>query len=292
YQGRLLAINGGTLEIESPSRYNEWARRLLSDIGVDLARYTSSNRETGKLYSSFGLRPAYFFDKETFGVARLAVHPGRDAEEEGPSIRFTPDFLRAMPISERARSDLKRLQDPNQPDYMPGLSSAEKKERLARMSYRDYLINIAKIDEQAYWFYMATGRGVFCVGADATPALFAWQMSEGAGGFAGLKLDPSPDGLLSGLPGGQHGRQRESDESVHFPDGNATLARLLVRWLNPGAVPGSTQEDVGTAQVKYDLLDRAGNATRIRLNSTVLNVRHEGDLGTAKEVVVSYNTGG
>ena len=292
YQGKLLAINGGTLEIESPSRYNEWARQLLSDVGVDLERYTRSNRATENLYSSLGLRSAYFFDKETFGVDRLAVPPRRGAEEGGPSKRFTPDFLRAMPISERARSDLMRLQDPNQPDYMPGLSSAQKKERLARMSYRDYLINIAKIDKQAYWFYMATGRGVFCVGADATPALFAWQMGEGAGGFAGLKLDPSPEGLLSDLPGGQHGRQRESDESVHFPDGNATLARLLVRWLNPRVVPGSTQEDLGTAQVKYDLLDQAANATRIRLNSTVLNVRHDGDLGSAKQVIVSYNTAG
>jgi len=291
YQGRLLAINGGTLEVESPSRYNQWARQLMSDIGVDLERYTKSNRETEKLYSSLGLRPAYFFDKETFGVDRLAVLP-RGSQEEGPSGRFTPDVLRTMPISERARKDLMRLEDPNQPDYMPGLSSAQKKERLARMSYRDYLINVAKVDEQAYWFYMATGRGVFCVGADATPALFAWQMTEGAGGFAGLKLDPSPDGLLSDLPGGQHGRQRESDESVHFPDGNATLARLLVRWLNPRAVPGSTQEDVGTAQVKYDLLDQAATATRIRLNSTVLNVRHDDDRGSAKEVIVSYNTGG
>ena len=239
--GKMLAINGGTLEIESPSRYNQWAAQLLKDIGVDLDAYRKENEANQKLYGSLGLRGGHFFDTETFGIDRLVVAPqirGREGERRG---LFSAEYVRNMPISQRAKRDLLRLEDPNQPDYMPGLSSAQKKERLARMSYRDYLLNVAKIDEQAYWFYMATGRGLFGTGGDALPALFAWQMGDGAGGFAGLKLDPSPDGLLADLPGGQHGRQKESGETVHFPDGNATLARLLVRWLIPDALPGTTR---------------------------------------------------
>jgi spermidine dehydrogenase len=291
YQGKLLAINGGTLEIESPSRYNAWAMQLLEDIGVDLPAYRKENQANEKLYGSFGMRSAHFFERETFGVDRLIVASADRGEGAGKS-RFGPEAVRSMPISDRAKKDLLRLEDPNQPDYMPGLSSARKKERLARMSYRDYLINVAKVDPQAYWFYMALGRGVFCVGADALPALFAWQMGEGLGGFSGLKLDPSPEGLLADLPGGQHGRQIESGESVHFPDGNATLARLLVRWLIPEAVPGSSQDDLGTARVRYDRLDHPANAARIRLNSTVLNVRHDGEPRSAREVVVNYSTAG
>jgi spermidine dehydrogenase len=293
YQGKLLAFNAGTGEIESPSRYNEWAAQLLGDIGVDLDAYRKQNAVNEKLYGSLGLRGSYFFDKETFGADRLVVAPQvRGSERERPQGLFSADYVRNMPISERAKRDLLRLEDPNQPDYMPGLSSAQKKERLARISYRDYLLNVAKVDKQAYWFYMASGRGVFCVGADALPALFAWQMGGGSGGFAGLNLDPSPQGLLADLPGGQHGRQIESGEGVHFPDGNATLARLLVRWLIPDAVPGSTQEDSATARVKYELLDRSSNAARIRLNSTVVNVRHHGDPKSAREVIVNYNTAG
>ena len=293
YQGKLVAINGGTLEIESPQRYNQWAMQLLEDIGVDLDAYRKENEANDKLYGSLGLRGGHFFDKETFGIDRLAVEPPRRAEGEGGRRGgFTAEYLRNAPISEQAKKDLLRLQDPNQPDYMPGLSSAQKKERLARISYQDYLLNVAKVDKQAYWFYMASGRGVFCVGADALPALFTWQMGEGAGGFAGLKLDPSPEGLLADLPGGQHGRQRESEQSVHFPDGNATLARLLVRWLIPDAIPGTTQDDMGTARVNYALLDRPSNAARIRLNSMVLNVRLDGDPRSAKEVVVNYSTAG
>jgi spermidine dehydrogenase len=293
YQGKLLAINGGTLEIESPQRYNQWAIQLLKDIGVDLDAYRKENEANDKLYGLLELRSGHFFDRETFGIDRLVVAPPRRAEAEGgQGGGFTAEYLRNAPISEQAKKDLLRLQDPDQPDYMPGLSSSQKKERLARMSYRDYLLNVAKVDKQAYWFYMASGRAVFCVGGDALPALFAWQMGEGAGGFAGLKLDPASEGLLANLPGGQHGRQRESGESVHFPDGNATLARLLVRWLIPDAIPGTTQDDMGTARVNYALLDRSSNAARIRLNCTVLNVRHDGDPRSAKEIVVNYSTAG
>ena len=290
YQGKTLVLNGGTLEIESPSRYNKWALQLLNEIGVDLDRYRKANEENDKLYGSLGLRGGYFFDRQTFGRDRLVVAPR--GVEAGGRGGFSEEYVRNMPISARARSDLLRLFDPGQPDYMPGLSSAQKKERLARLSYRDYLLNVAKVDPQAYWFFSAMGRGVFCVGADALPALFAWQMSGGEGGFAGLGLEPSADGLLADLPGGQHGRQREGLDSVHFPDGNATLARLLVRKLIPDAVPGKTQEDLGSARVNYSLLDRPGNTTRIRLNSTVVNVRHDGDAASAKEVIVNYNTGG
>lgn len=293
YQGKLLAINGGTLDIESPQRYNQWAMQLLKDIGVDLDAYRKENEANDKLYGSLGLHGGHFFDEETFGIDRLVVAPPRPAQAEGGQKGgFTAEYLRNAPISELAKKDLLRLRDPNQPDYMPGLSSAQKKERLARMSYQDYLLNVAKVDKQAYWFYMASGRDVFCVGADALPALFAWQMGVSAGGFGGLKLDPSPEGLLADLPGGQHGRQRESGEFVHFPDGNATLARLLVRWLIPDAIPGTTQDDMGTARVNYALLDRPSNAARIRLNSMVLNVRHDGDPRSAKEVVVNYSTAG
>jgi len=287
YQGRTLVLNGGTLEIESPERYNQWALEVLRDIGVDLDRYTKSNAQNENLYSSLGMNHAWFFDRQTFGRDRLVVAPA------GLEERFSEEFVRNMPISERAKSDLLRLQDPNQPDYMPGLSSAQKKDRLARMSYKDYLLNVAKVDEQAYWFFSGMGRGVFCVGADALPALFAWQMSgQRGGGFDGLRLEPAADGLLADLPGGQHGRQKEGQSTVHFPDGNATLARLLVRKLIPDAIPGTTQEDIGAARTDYSKLDRAGNIARIRLNSTVLNARHDGDPGSAKEVIVAYSNAG
>ena len=75
-------------------------------------------------------------------------------------------------------------------------------------------------------------------------------------------------------------RRKEKEEEpyiFHFPDGNASIARALVRKLIPDAVPGSTQEDLVTARVDYERLDRASDATRIRLNSMAIDVRHTAD---------------
>jgi spermidine dehydrogenase len=75
---------------------------------------------------------------------------------------------------------------------------------------------------------------------------------------------------------------------MYFPDGNATIARLLVRSLVPGAVPGGSMEDVVTARADYGRLDEPGGRVRIRLESTVVEVGHVGPVGEAREVAVTY----
>ena len=229
--GRLLALNGGTLNIESPLRYNLPSRQLLQGIGVDLNRFVKNNEGNRSLYSSLGLRGGHFFDRETWGADRLVVRPSG----AGRGRRFPSEYVDQMPLSAKARDDMRRLQDPAQPDYLPGLTQSEKKERLAKMSLERYLLDVAKVDPQCLWFFITTGRGNFCVGADAIPALFGVEM--GVPGFQGLGLEPMPEGVLAELPGGHHGRQKAEGGGgeIHFPDGNATLARLLVRWLIPDA---------------------------------------------------------
>jgi spermidine dehydrogenase len=78
---------------------------------------------------------------------------------------------------------------------------------------------------------------------------------------------------------------------LHFPDGNATIARLLVRNLIPAAVPGSSVEDVITALVDYAQLDLAPSPVRIRLNSTAVRVRPD-ESKAAGAVEVTYVRGG
>lgn len=285
HNGHLMAINGGTLNVEAPQRYNEHAKALLHDIGVDLDRFQTTNATNRDLYRSLGLGSAYFFDKETWGKDELVT---RGAGGRGGRGGLSADLLAKMPLSDKTQKDLLRLYSQNQPDYMPGLTSAEKKLKLAKMSYQDFLLNVAKVDKQALWFFMHFGEGNFCVGADATPALFGWEM--GQPGFSGMNLEPTPEGVLADLPGPQHGRQKSGGgAAVHFPDGNATLARLMIRWLIPEALPGTTMEDSGAARLNYAKLDRSGQPARVRLNSTVLNVRHEGEPARAKEIVVSYS---
>ena len=106
-----------------------------------------------------------------------------------------------------------------------------------------------------------------------------------------MKLEPLPKvGPLSHIGGGQHGRESEWNHGADLvlPDGNATLARLLVRAMIPDALPGTTLEDSIMSRLKYDTIDREGSDARIRLNSTAVSVRHLGDPDTAREVEITY----
>jgi spermidine dehydrogenase len=75
----------------------------------------------------------------------------------------------------------------------------------------------------------------------------------------------------------------------HFPDGNATIARLLVRSLIPDAIPGDSLDDIITAKANYARLDVSESPVRIRLNSTAVRVNHVGSAASAKEVEITYS---
>ena len=47
-----------------------------------------------------------------------------------------------------------------------------------------------------------------------------------------------------------------------------------------------------TSRLAYDRIDRQGSDARIRLNSTVVSVRHLGDPDAAREVEITYVRGG
>ena len=289
YGGRTLLLNGGTSNLESVNHYSTVSRTLLSAIGLDLDRAQAASAGSREFYRSLGLGSATFFAKEVFGRDRLVMgRPG------GTRAIDWADWLARTPLSADARRDIARLNDwSSNPDYMPGLPDWEKKERLARMSYRDFLLDVAKVHPDVIPFYDDRPKGLFCVGIDAYPALYAW--AERYPGFQGMNLEPfSPVGPLAHIGGGQHGRETEWDggPTIDLPDGNATLARLLVRAMIPDALPGSTLEDSITSRLAYDRLDREGSDARIRLNSTVVSARHLGDPDSARQVEITYVRGG
>jgi spermidine dehydrogenase len=84
-------------------------------------------------------------------------------------------------------------------------------------------------------------------------------------------------------------RHQEEPYIFHFPDGNASLARLLVSRLVPKALPGPhDMHTIGNARVGYDALDEETGRVRVRLNSTVVRLTHDGPVATADEVKVAY----
>ncbi len=82
--------------------------------------------------------------------------------------------------------------------------------------------------------------------------------------------------------------EKEEPYIFHFPDGNASVARLLVRALIPDAVPGHTMEDVVTTKVDYSKLDRDGQGVRIRLSATAVHVKPQAGAAANAPVTIHY----
>ena len=276
--GKLHLLNGGTLEIDSPRPYSAVAGGLIKTLGIDPVALTR-DCDRKDLYSKMGLGHGFFFDKQTFGVDRLVA--GAPDRWEGAAGSW-PRFLEGTPLSQGARRSIQEIEE-GRIDYLPGLSSQAKKDRLSRLSYRDYLLTIARADPTVIPFYQSHTHGEWGVGIDAVSALDCWGI--GLPGFQGLKLAPGEAPRMGYTPAGY--AATGGSDTFHFPDGNASIARLLVRDLVPSAVPGSDCRDVVTAVIDYGRLDRPRNPVRIRLSSLCVRTRN-----VAGGVRIAYARGG
>jgi len=265
HSGRTYIGFGGTWSIATPFPYSYTAKSLLKELGIEVERYSEFvNRD---LEEKYGLGAAIFFDKEHFGEDRLVTGRGRLPWKT---------FLEKAPLSEAARRDLIRLHGKN-PDYMSGLSIEEKRARLARISYQEFLLTVAKMSPDALPIFFGNG-GRNNKRVDTMPALEAAQ--HGAVGFNGLDLKLEEN-------------FNEGSFLFHFPDGNASIARLLVSKLIPAVL--SEKQSMNTivqAKLDYSRLDEVGWPVRIRLSSTVVRVRHEGEPEKCRAVRVVYLKGG
>ncbi|HEY1363047.1 MAG TPA: FAD/NAD(P)-binding protein [Xanthobacteraceae bacterium] len=270
--GRLLIGYGGSEAMQSPKTlYSPVAKGLLSEIGVDVARFETAFDRA--FYPSLGLSRGTFFAREAFG--RDALVPGDllGIPESGAAGRAgsSDPIVQAVarfPVSEAGKSQLLALYDRAR-DPLAGRAIAEKLELLKRTSYRDYLTRICGCSEEVANCFQGRTLGFFGLGADAVPAADVRDL--GYPGFAGL-----------GLPNAR-GAEWSEPYIYHFPDGNASLARLLVRGLVPDIAAGHGMDDVVLARFDYEKLDRDGQRVRIRLDSTCVDVRQASD-----RVLVSY----
>jgi spermidine dehydrogenase len=276
-EGHLNLLNGGTLEIDSPRPYGPIAAGLLTTLGIDMAKLIKTTQNL-KFYEHLGLQSGVFFDQETFGADKLLV---------GLDHLPYQQLLADSPLAASARDTIVRIEE-GKIDYLPGLSSDEKKDRLSRMSYEVFLRDLVRAEPAVLKYYYARTMGEWGVGTDAVSAGDCWAF--GFPGFQGMNLAKGSIRRMGFTASGY--QDTGGSLRLHFPDGNATVARLLVRNLIPRAVPGHGVEDVVTARVNYAQLDRGEAPVRLRLNSIAIRARHLGDAKSADRVEVTYLRGG
>jgi len=264
--GKKLLCYGGSQNIAGPSKYSKVAAQLLRDLSVDTQRFYDYYDR--KYFTRRGMTDGIYFDRPTYGVDRVLANP-IFGDIEGGELK---SVVARMPISEQDQAEFIRLVEGGV-DYLAGMSLQEKTELLRKTSYLEFLKEYAGMPEAVTAILQDTFLYWHGVGWEAESALEA---------------------TVNEFPGtwdlGVHEENDDEEPYIfHFPDGNASVARLLVRDLVPSAIPGSTMEDIVTARADYSLLDSDDSDIRIRLNSTVVHTANTPD---GKFVDITYVNNG
>lgn len=277
--GRMLIGYGGSEAFQSPNHlYSKEVNGLLKKLGVNIKRFeTAFDRQ---FYPSLGLSRGVFFDQENFGEDKLVTGDptpmvADDIAPDQLNARAISDFINDFPLPPADRQALIALHTAPK-DYLPGKSAEEKADYLAATSYRDFLLKNVGLSEGAVKYFQSRTNDFMALSIDAVASSDAY--SVGFPGFAGMNLAPISEEAAA---------EMEEPYIYHFPDGNASVARLLVRSLIPGAAPGHTMDDIVLAAFDYAKLDQPKAAVRLRLNSTTVSVRNVGD-----GVHIGYSRGG
>ena len=279
---------GGSESFEYPHEFSETVLNLLKDLGVDLDRFKTAY--DADFFTRHNLGAVTYFNKRIFGENKVVKHPFCDYPGfvEG-LLRPTLSYEKAAkqsPLSEKGKQQLLRVLKSD-----PKTLKAPKEEWQQYMrthSYFDYLKNTLGVNDPGV-LRMARHSVVDYGGA---PDVMTMEEALESGAL-GLDYFSWRDALNEvGSDGGYI--KNTNTYSVkepfihHFPDGNATIARMLVKKMIPDVGPGENVEEIVLSKFNYDELDKPSNSVRVRLNSTVVNVRHGGDPYSSSDVFVNY----
>lgn len=292
--GNLRIGQGGSESLEGTGEYNQMLLDMLKDIGIDMDLFKTSYDVN--FYKRHGLGSAIYFNKEVFGADKVVMHPLCDYPGfiEG-LMRPTMSVEAAVaetPLSERGKEQLLRVINADQ--SVLNVPKEELQDYVQNHSYFDYLQNTLGVDDphvlriarHTSVDYTEGGTDALSLGDVLASGplggdpMVSWADALGEGAY--LKYVNKDSGIYTS----------EDPFIHHFPDGNATIARLLVKKMIPTVGPGENAEEIVLSTFKYSELDKPDNNSRLRLNSTVVNVKHAGSPDTAKEVFVNYINGG
>jgi spermidine dehydrogenase len=292
--GQLLLGEGGSESLEWPQEYGETVRNLIKDLGVDMDRFETAY--DADFYKRHNLGAVTYFNKQSFGQDRVVQHPFCDYPGfvEGlmrPTLSYE-EAVQQTPLSAKGKQQLLRVLKGGQ--HVLDIPKGELPEYTRTHSYFDYLKNTLGVDDpevlkmarRTNMDYRGGGTDVMSISqALATGPLgsdpyAAWKDAMDEGDY--LKYVNKDGGTYA----------VEHPFIHHFPDGNATIARSLVKKMIPNIGAGENAEEIILSDFNYAELDKPSNRVRVRLNSTVVNVQHDGNPKSASDVFVSYIKGG
>jgi spermidine dehydrogenase len=258
--GRFLLGYGGSESMDSPKRrWSAVARACVASLGIELDRFEQAYHRD--LYPGLGLSSGLFFPSELFGADRLVTgDPVRSVPTDIPAARSqardVAAFIADWPVDQAQKARLVALFTDRR-DVLAGHGHIAKLRLLETISYSDYLTRYFGLDARSLAMFDGRTLDLFAGKAEAVPALYAWVCQYP--GFQGLGLTALAEAAAEDEP-----------YIFHFPDGNASIARLLVRRLIPAAAPGRSMDDIVTARFDYGRLADAGQPVQLRLGSTAV----------------------
>jgi spermidine dehydrogenase len=242
--GEMVLSMGGTHNLEWWS-FSKTVNTFMQEHGVDCK---AMRKQMEFAYGRDAPNsPAMWFDETTYGVNRLVTNFNLSA-------KLTTEDIDKIPISDAGRDSLKRFYDsaPSLEDW----TEAEAEDRLSSISYPDFLRQYGGLTEDAVQLFDKEEHG-------------SWGLE--------MRAISAAEAMWEGYPGAHLFGEDWSEDSFGYPvamwpDGNASLVRLMVAKLVPQSAPNATAENVAMTQFDYSALDREKANVRLRLNSTVIGV--------------------
>jgi spermidine dehydrogenase len=274
YKGRMLLGLGGAQNLDMPDNYGLITKGVLKDLGIDadaMKANTADDFAMANLAANNVLAlPGPNGHVTVGGNWVLSMHGKGDYEA----------MVRALPIPAAEQEKLIALFGGDK-DYLGDLSLSQKFDYVSTVSYSRFLLDRVGLDKETLPILDAVlrvGNG-FTGWNHAVIEAFALAAPgmQGMGWLASMGHSLAMSAATSLF------------QARYFPDGNASVARLLVHKLIPAVAPDTSGfEDIATSRFTYEALDRDENTIRLRLNSTVVGVRNVGDA----KVEVDYVTEG
>ena len=268
--GQRLISYGGSQTLVEPRSASAIMQTLFQDVGIDLKRFDTAFDQG--FYKRHELGATTYFNAKHFGRDTLVRHPFCNYYNylEGlPGAAISDeDAVAQTPLSDRGKQQLLRV-------LKGGLHTLNLEDKaleryVETTNYFAYLKQTLGVDDPQV-LRMARHSGIDWSNAGAELLTIAEAKECGALGFAPVPVYDVNNPYIH-----------------HFPDGNAGVARALVRHLIPGVAPGNNAEALVNMRFNYQQLDRPDQHARIRLNSTVVNVQHQRGTQRRDSVAISY----